>query len=257
MRLTCLRCGHQLDVPTQDALAEGYLYCVCGTEHVVPHLLGPETAPNERAAVSSRTRAFRAAGLAKNYCGIALGISLAGIVFFPLTLVGAGMGAWVLGGLRQSVRPHSGPRRAGMAIAAGLAIGLVWVAGFMNWSANQRYQDITLIQDMAGEELEKLHFAQQGYFEVHGRDGSFDEITFTPIYGRYTIYLGRDDHVGGISENEAMVYELPMEFIPAVDNRFYRAVAVTNLDDDKELDVWVISETGRLVHEVDDLRAEL
>ena len=46
MRLTCLRCGHQIDVPTQHALAEGYLYCVCGTEHVVPHLLQDTYAPS-------------------------------------------------------------------------------------------------------------------------------------------------------------------------------------------------------------------
>ena len=257
MRLTCLRCGHQLDVPTRDALAEGYLYCVCGTEHVVPYLMGPETAPNERAAVSSRTRAFRAAGLARNYGGGALAVSLAGILLFPLAVVGILMGIWVLSGLRPSIRPHSGPRRAVMAIVAGVAVSLGWVAGFVSWSESQRYQDVTLIQDMASEELEKLHLAQQGYYAVHGRYGSFDEITFSPIYGRYTIYLGRDDHVGGIADNQPAVYELPIEFIPAVENRFYRAVAVTNLDDDKELDVWVISESGRRVHEVDDLRAEL
>ena len=257
MRLTCLRCGHQIDVPTQDALAEGYLYCVCGTEHVVPHLIGPDTAPNERAAVSSRTRAFRAAGLAKNHGGMALTISLAGAILFPLALVGAAMGAWVLAGLRPSIRIHSGPRRASMAIAAGIAISLGWVAGLLNWSANQRSQDVALVQDMAGEELNKLHEAQQGYFAIHGRYGSFKEITFSPIYGRYTIYLGTDDYVGGTSLNQPVVYELPMEFIPAVNSRFYRAVAVTNLDDDKELDGWVISESGRLIHEVDDLRAEL
>ena len=79
-------------------------------------------------------------------------------------------------------------------------------------------------------------------------------MDFNPIYGRYTLYLDHDDFIEARNESGSIQHSLPFEFVPMVQAESFRAVAVNNLDDDSELDIWVIEDNGRLVHEVDDLQ---
>ena len=78
MRLTCLKCGHQTEVATD--LRGVRVSCVCGYDHTYPEVINTGTCPSNKAAERSRLRAFRAAGLTKNFGGFALGISILGIL---------------------------------------------------------------------------------------------------------------------------------------------------------------------------------
>jgi len=254
MRLTCLKCGQQIELSSWEARNEPYTYCVCATEHVIPHVSGPSTFPNERAAVATRTRAFRAAGIAKNTGRVALSVSLAGSLLFPLSLLGIGMGTFVHAGLPEQLRIHSGFRQALGAIITGVLILVLQVWFLVGWFEDRSSLETGLIQEMAREELTKLHRVQMRFLDEHGRYANFSELDFNPIYGRYTIYLGHNDYVGARDDNGEIVHPLPFDYVPAVRADSFRAVAVNNLDEDSELDIWVIEDSGRLVHEVDDLQ---
>jgi hypothetical protein len=254
MRLTCLKCGQQIELSTWEARNEPYTYCVCATEHVIPHVSGPSTFPSDRAAVATRTRAFRAAGIAKNTGRVALSVSLAGSLLFPLSLLGIGMGTFVHAGLPEPLRIHSGFRQAIAAIVAGVLILVLQIWFLANWFEDRSSLETSLIQEMAQDELVKLRRVQLRFHEENGRYGKFSELDFNPIYGRYTLYLDHDDFIEARDENGTVQHNLPFEFVPTVRKDSFRAVAVNNLDDDSELDIWVIEDNGRLVHEVDDLQ---
>lgn len=254
MRLTCLKCGQKIELSYWEARHEPYTYCVCGTEHVIPHVAGPSTFPNERSAVATRTRAFRAAGIAKNTGRVALGVSIAGALLFPLSLLGVGMGAFVHSGLPEPLRIHSGYRQAVMAMGLGALVLILQLWFLVGWFEDRTSLQATLIQDMAREELVKLHRVQMRYHEAHGRFGSFTELQYQPIYARYTIYLEHDDVLKAVGEGSATAHELPFDHVPMVQEHTFRAVAVSNLDDDDDLDIWTVDESGRLTHEVDDLQ---
>ncbi len=254
MRLTCLKCGQQIEISTWEARNESYTYCVCATEHVIPHVSGPSTFPSDRAAVATRTRAFRAAGIAKNTGRVALSVSLAGSLLFPLSLLGIGMGTFVHAGLPEPLRIHSGFRQAIAAIVAGVLILVLQIWFLANWFEDRSSLETSLVQEMAQDELMKLRRVQLRFHEENGRYGKFSELDFNPIYGRYTLYLDHDDFIEARNENGVVQHSLPFEFVPMVRADSFRAVAVNNLDDDSELDIWVIEDNGRLVHEVDDLQ---
>ena len=95
---------------------------------------------------------------------------------------------------------------------------------------------------------------QLRFHEENGRYGNFSELDFNPIYGRYTIYLDHNDFVKARDDDGPIQHDLPFDFIPRVQAESFRAVAVNNLDEDPDLDIWVIEDNGRLVHEVDDLQ---
>ena len=221
---------------------------------MIPHVSGPSTFPSERAAVATRTRAFRAAGIAKNTGRVALSLSLAGSLLFPLSLLGVGMGTFVHAGLPEQLRIHSGFRQAIGAIITGLLILVLQIWFLVGWFDDRSSMEVSLVQDMAREELTKLHRVQTRFYEEHGRYGNFSELEFNPIYGRYTIYLDHNDYVAARGTGGIVVHPLPFDYVPVVRTDSFRAVAVNDLDDDSELDIWVLEESGRLVHEVDDLQ---
>jgi len=254
MRLTCLKCGQQIELSSWEARHESYTYCVCATEHVIPHVSGPSTFPSDRAAVATRTRAFRAAGIAKNTGRVALSVSLAGSLLFPLSLLGIGMGTFVHAGLPEPLRIHSGFRQAVAAIVAGILILVLQIWFLAGWFEDRSSLETSLVQEMARDELVKLRRVQLRFHEENGRYGSFSELDFNPIYGRYTIYLEHNDFVKGRNNSGPVQHDLPFDFVPMLQPGAFRAVAVNNLDDDPELDIWVIDDGGRLVHEVDDLQ---
>ena len=254
MRLTCLKCGQQIELSSWEARHEPYTYCVCATEHVIPHVSGPSTFPSDRAAVATRTRAFRAAGIAKNTGRVALSVSLAGSLLFPLSLLGIGMGTFVHAGLPEPLRVHSGFRQAIAAIVAGILILVLQIWFLVGWFEDRSSIETSMIQQDAGDELKKLRRVQLRFHEENGRYGKFSELDFNPIFGRYTIYLGHDDFIKAQNEDGPVKHDLPFDFVPMVQADSFRAVAVNNLDDDLELDIWVIDDGGRLVHELDDLQ---
>src|SRR5262245_58162807 len=118
--MTCLRCGHQSELATGGAAA-GRLTCACGADYSLPDVRPTGTAPSERLAERSRSKAFRAAGVVKNVGGFALGIALLGILFFPLGLLGAIIGVYCLTMLRGPIGRYSGRRWAIVAVGIGTA----------------------------------------------------------------------------------------------------------------------------------------
>ena len=164
------------------------------------------------------------------------------------------MGTFVHAGLPEQLRIHSGFRQAIGAIVAGVLILVLQIWFLVGWFEDRSSLETGLIQEMAREELTKLHRVQMRFQKNHGRYANFSELEFNPIYGRYTIYLGHNDYVSARDDDGEIVHPLPFDYVPAVREDSFRAVAVNNLDDDSELDIWVIEDSGRLVHEVDDLQ---
>mgnify|MGYP001129729865 CR=1 FL=1 len=115
MRLTCLKCGHQMELGSDPQTMR--LKCVCGQDYSYPNVCNTGTCPNDYAAERSRSKAFRAAGVVKNFGGFALGVSLLGILFFPIGLLGVAIGVYVLAMLRGPTGRYSG---GGVPMMAGI-----------------------------------------------------------------------------------------------------------------------------------------
>ena len=257
MRLTCLNCGHQVVITPQQAEEEQYNYCICGKEHVYPYFLDTGTRPHEWAAQRSRIRAFRAAGVVKNTGGTALLASVIGLVCFPLTLVGVGIGAYVLGFLPPNIRIYSGYRRAIAAIIIGLLGFTVEGLLLKHWLGEKNQQTTSLVQETAPDEMAAVLRAQRLFFKENGRYGGLKEIPYTPLYGDYSVYLSPTDFVGATSSGDEIIHALPMNYLPYVADDRFLGIALANLDEDPELDIWMVSETGRIVHEVDDTAVDV
>ncbi len=250
MRLTCLKCGHQFELVA--APADLRLTCTCGSEYTYPHVVNTGIRPSERAAERSRSRAFRAAGLVKNVGGFALGLSALGVLFFPLGLAGAALGLYVLTMLRGPVGRYSGRRSAIAALGLGVVVFAVGLGFSYSWLEARRADRVRAMQQGASEDLRALLRAERLYRASTDTYGTFKELRFTPQHGLYTIYLGPDDVRPGTRNNEPVVDPLPPDLQPGVSENAFTAVAVGNVDDDPDLDVWVLSDTGRIEHVKDD-----
>ena len=257
MRLTCLNCGHQVVITPQKAEEEQYSYCVCGKEHVYPDLVDTGTRPNEWAADRSRARAFRAAGVVKNTGATALWASFVGLLCFPFTLVGVAVGTYVLGFLPPPIRVYSGYRKA----IAAVIIGLVGFAGegllMQRWLGEKTQETTSLVQETAPDEMAAVLRAQRLFFKENGRYGALNEIPYSPLYGDYSVYLSPTDFIGATVSGKEIVHPLPMNYLPYVSPKRFLGVGLSNLDDDPQLDIWMVSETGRIVHEVDDTAVDV
>lgn len=251
MRLTCLKCGHQIELVSVPAGVR--VSCPCGQEHTYPEVHNTGIRPSDRAAERSRLRAFRAAGLVKNFGGFALGLSVLGILCYPLGLIGAAVGLYVLTMLRGPVSRYSGRRAAAAAVALGCVVFVVGTWLTYMWFETRREARALAMQQSATDDLRAL-FRSERLFRV-GSDtyGSFKEFHFSPLYGSYTIYLAPDDFIAGVRDNKTIVDPLPEGLQPAVSEDSFTAVAVGNLDSDAELDVWVLNDTGTIVHHNNDL----
>lgn len=257
MRLTCLDCGSQVTTNPEKAEQEQYYGCICGKEHVYPEFLGTGTRPNEWAAHRSRARAFRASRVVKDIGSKALWASAIGVLFFPLSLIGIGIGLYVLGGLPPKIRLYSGYRRASLAVIVGL-VGLVGQGVLLErWMGERVYETTNMVQETAVDEMAALLRAQRLFYAEHGRYGSFEEIPYTPLYGDYCIYLSPSDVTPATATESEIVHPLPMNHLPFVSERRFLAIGLANLDEDPQLDIWVVSETGRIVHEVDDTAVDI
>lgn len=254
MRLTCLKCGHQIELATAP---EGIrLSCTCGQEHSYPEVHNTGIRPNARAAERSRSRAFRAAGLVKNIGGFALGLSLLGIIFFPFGLVGAALGLYVLTMLRGPVGRYSGRRSALAALGLGAAVSALGPALTLSWIDGHRRAHLVSLQQGAADDLRALLRAQRLFRASNDTYGSFKEFRFLPQHGQYTIYLGADDFLPARRDGQTVVDPLPAELQPMVAESSFTAVAVGNIDDDPDLDIWVLTDDGRPEHVRSDVAAD-
>lgn len=251
MRLTCLKCGHQMEVAA-SGVGNVRLNCVCGQDYSSPQVVNTGTQPSEEAAERSRSRAFRAAGLVKNVGGFSLGISLLGILFFPIALLGAGIGIYVLTMLRGPLGRYSGRRAAVMAVFIGSVVFLVEGAVAANWLKTRRVQRIVTVQNSVSEDLRALLRAQRLFRATHDTYGTFSEFRFRPPSGKYTVYLGAEDLVPAIRDDNEITDPLPMEYAPTVSETFFTAFASANLDADAFMDVWSLDDQGTITHLADD-----
>lgn len=251
MRLTCLKCGHQFDV----AMGSGgeMVGCICGTQFKLPQVVDAGVQPSWRAAERSRQRAFRAAGLVRNVGGFAFGITLLGVLFFPLGLVGAAIGIYTLTMLRGPLGRYSGRRWAWGAIGLGVLVFGVegWV--FTDWLNKRRNFALVTAQQSASEDLKRLRRAQVLFRATNNRYGGFEDFRFRPSLGRYTLYLSPMSYFPGEVEGAEVVTPLPQGMEPGFSEAAFTAVAVANLDGDADLDVWMITAEGSPVHLRNDL----
>lgn len=250
MRLTCLKCGNQMEVGIGGPAVA--LVCTCGTEISCPEVLNTGVLPNERAAERSRYKAFRAAGVVKNMGAFALGLSLLGLVFFPLGLVGASVGIYVLTMMRGPLGRYSGRRSAVAAIAVGVGAFVGEGALALRWLEAKRLEKIAAMQTAAADDLRALLRTQRLYRAAQDRYGTFKEFRFQPRHGAYTIYLAPDDWVAAKRGEETFTDPLPPEWVPGVSDDAFTAIAVANLDSDADLDVWLLTERGEVRHVRDD-----
>lgn len=250
MRLTCLTCGHQFDV--QGKAADKGIQCVCGAQHVCPEVVDTGTCPNEKAAERSRAKAFRAAGLSKNVGGFALWLSLIGIVLFPIGLVGALLGLYVLVGLKGSIRRYSGPITAMIATGVGLIIFFGEGLLVLHWIEARSQERIATAQAGVADDLKTLLRAQRLYRVSNETYGTFQDFRFKPIYGKYTYYLRPDSLVEAKRDGETIADPIPQGLLADVDKDAFTALAVANLDRDEFLDVWQLTHGGSIVHLADD-----
>lgn len=251
MRLTCLKCGHQVELAS--ALPGERISCACGQDYTYPNVLNTGIRPNERAAERSRSRAFRAAGLVKNVGGFALGISLLGVLFFPFGLVGAALGIYVLTMLRGPVSRYSGRRAALAALALGVSAFAIEGALMASWLQTRRQRARDTLQSSAREDLRGLLRAERLYRATSDRFGPLRDIRFTPQYGLYTFYLAPGDYLEATRDGHTVKDPLPDAFVPGYGETAFTAVAVANLDSDDDLDVWILTDGGTITHVADDL----
>jgi hypothetical protein len=231
--------------------------CVCGHDYTSPQVVNTGTRPSEEAAERSRSRAFRAAGLVKNFGGFALGISLLGILFFPIALIGAAVGIYTLTMIRGPLGRYSGRRAAALAVAIGSIVFLVEGALAANWLKNRRQQALLAIQASVSEDLRALLRAERLFRATHDTYGTFTEFRFRPPSGRYTVYLGTEDLVAASREGEQITDPLPDEYAPVVTEDSFTAYAVANIDADPFLDVWLLNDHGAILHLADDANNEV
>jgi hypothetical protein len=245
MRQTCLKCGHQIEFATGDGTATGS--CICGQDYVYPRVIDTGVRPNARAAERSRYRAFRAAGLVKNVGGFALGNAMLGIVCFPMALAGAAIGIYVLTMLRGPVGRYSGRQAAAWALTVGVVVFISEGAFFMSWLQERRQREMAAVQETAGDDLRALLRAERLYRATAETYGPFKAFHFQPRYGLYTLYLGPDDFMPAIRDQQPVIDRLPPGFTPGTGPDSFTAVAVANLDDDPDLDIWTLTSSGNIV----------
>ena len=94
-------------------------------------------------------------------------------------------------------------------------------------------------QDAIGN-LKSICIAELKYFQKNKRyTENFDELGFVPD-GIYTYYIG-----GTVRQSsDGKVFALPRSVTTFANATGFKAVAVTNLDEDLDLDVWTVDEKG-------------
>ncbi len=253
MRVTCLKCGSQYDVEYDTSSVA--VNCECGPSISYPEVHDAGVVPSERAAERLRYRAFHSAGLVRNIGVVALTVSAISILFFPLAVVGIGIGLYTLLGTRGPLKRYVGRQQATAAIALGLVVFLVEGSLAIRWMEQRRIRRVNDLQASVKDDLRGLLRTQRLYRAAQDHYGGFRDFPgrgFQPINGHYTIYLGPDDFMAAVRDNEEHQDEWIGAIAPGVSADAFTAIAVANLDDDPEMDVWMLTHAGEQTHLVND-----
>lgn len=208
--------------------------------------------PSLRAAEQLRARAFRAAGLVRNVGGLALFVAICGFVIFPLGFLGAALGLWVILSLKGPIGRYSGRTAAIWAVVLGMS-GFLG-EGFLCWQWLQQRQQANVeeLQVAVREDLRDLLRAQRLYHATTEHFGTFSQLHFKPRHGQYTLYLTSSDLLPAHRKQQPIVDKLPTDlpevYTPNVVPHAFVAVAVANLDEDPDLDIWAINQEGNIAH---------
>lgn len=98
------------------------------------------------------------------------------------------------------------------------------------------------------ENLKGICDAELRYFQKNKRyTENFDELDFTPK-GIYTYYLGSRVR----ASSDGKVYQLPKSVRTFANDTGFKAVSVSNLDEDVDLDVWTVDEKGVITNVFND-----
>ena len=248
MLLTCLKCGNQ--TPCGYSTAVHDMECVCGIHHSTPIVVDAGVQPSLRLAERTRARAFRAAGVVSNIGGTALMIASFGVLFPLFGFVGAVVGAYQLIAFHGAKGRYSGRQSAIAAIIVGLILGTVGSSIWYGKWLERHQRELASRQSGAKSDLRNLLRAQRLHHAIEGRYGTFEECAYVAKDGTYTIHLAADELSPGIGGAEP----LPDEVKVFVFQNKFQAAAVTNLDDDETLDVWVIDQTGKLRNHSNDIK---
>lgn len=252
MRLTCLKCGQQYELDSDPDSGPGN--CICGAPLEPMRNILFAVEPDRRAAKRSREKAFRAAGISRNVGAYALGISLLGLLFFPLGLVGAGIGVYCLLLIKGPLAAYSGRRSAAAGVVLGIAIFVAEGMALMSLLESHETNRLVALQLGVAHDLKSLRRAEVLYHASRDGYGGFDDFSFEPTVRGHTIFLGKQDLLPAKRNGVLITDPLPLGIVPGVGAENFTAVAVANLDDDPALDVWLMTATGEPLHLADDLK---
>lgn len=253
MRVTCLKCGSQYDVAYDTSSTT--VNCECGPSFTYPEVHYTGVQPSERAAERLRYRAFHSAGLVRDIGTIALTVSAVSIIFFPLAIVGIGVGLYTLLAKRGPLGRYVGRSQAAAAVALGLVVFCAEGALLLDVLEKRRARRVVTLQTSIRDDLRGLLRTQRLFRAAQDRYGRFDDFPgrgFRPVSGYYTIYLGRDDFVVASRDGAKIQDDLPSGFSPGVSDDAFTAIAVANIDSDPDVDVWMLNHSGEQVHLADD-----
>ncbi len=122
-----------------------------------------------------------------------------------------------------------------------LLAGMFFLPGYLEYMARGEQQD-------AVENLRVICKAELDYYQKNKRyTDSFSELGFTPS-GSYTYYLGKSV----INSGGGKAYPLPASVQTYVNDSGFKAVAVSNLDEDPDLDLWTVDEKGVITNVFND-----
>ena len=101
-------------------------------------------------------------------------------------------------------------------------------------------------QEKAKVTLRVISNLQRNYFEKEKHyAGNFEELKWhLPFDGVYNYYLNDNSILNDV--------KLPLSIHAVQGRSIFYALAAGNRDDDETLDIWLIDNSGRLVHLVDD-----
>lgn len=253
VRVTCLKCGSQYDVEYDTSSVA--VNCECGPAISYPEVHYAGVVPSERAAERLRYRAFHSAGLVRNIGVVALTVSAVSILFFPLAIVGVGIGLYTLLGTRGPLKRYVGRQQAMAAVVLGLVVFFVEGTLALDWMEQRRIRRVDDLQASVKDDLRGLLRTQRLYRAAQDRYGGFQDFPgkgFRPINGHYTIYLGPEDFMTAVRDNKEVRDEWVGAIAPGVSADAFTAIAVANLDDDPDMDVWMLTHRGEQTHLVND-----
>ncbi|MEO1172338.1 MAG: hypothetical protein AAFX94_09835 [Myxococcota bacterium] len=249
-RVTCLKCGSQYDVGYDTSTIP--VNCECGPSITYPEVHYSGVQPSERAAERLRYRAFHSAGLVKNFGIIALTVSAVSVLFFPLALVGIGIGIYTLAAMRGPLSKYVGREQAIAAIVLGVLVFGIESAVALDWLEQRRISRINAVQASVRDDLRRLFRTQRLFRAAQDRYGRFDDFPGRFQAGAYTLYLSFEDVLPAERNSTQVTDPHQGPPVPSVTPHAFTAVAVANLDGDADLDVWTLNDAGDIVHHRND-----